>query len=309
VPRSGHAASSLLSHRPCCHSPLCRWNYKDEADVKAVVGRSAEAIARGGGGLPLLSRSGRQSSHIPLRPHTLSATTPFLPPCRRQDAGFDEHAIPYDVLWLDIEHTDGKRCGGGARPASTCRWGPLARPSRAPERACCLLIRPSCSDPWALLTPLHPHDRHPNPPTKVHDLGRRPLPHPKGHAGRPRGARPQDGRDRRPPRWVVFGVEWEHALDSSLAAGRQLPCRRQLARPPRASLQQGLCCHCPQCGQPPAAVPAHPSPPPQSSATRPTASTRRPPSRAITSRTRTGRTLRVGAGLVRALGRRVVVGR
>lgn len=27
------------------------------------------------------------------------------------DAGFDTHAIPYDVLWLDIEHTDGKRCG------------------------------------------------------------------------------------------------------------------------------------------------------------------------------------------------------
>jgi hypothetical protein len=27
------------------------------------------------------------------------------------DAGFDEHSIPYDVLWLDIEHTDGKRCG------------------------------------------------------------------------------------------------------------------------------------------------------------------------------------------------------
>ncbi|TVU47917.1 hypothetical protein EJB05_07533 [Eragrostis curvula] len=25
------------------------------------------------------------------------------------DAGFDEHDIPYDVLWLDIEHTDGKR--------------------------------------------------------------------------------------------------------------------------------------------------------------------------------------------------------
>jgi hypothetical protein len=25
------------------------------------------------------------------------------------DAGFDAHAIPYDVLWLDIEHTDGKR--------------------------------------------------------------------------------------------------------------------------------------------------------------------------------------------------------
>jgi mannosyl-oligosaccharide alpha-1,3-glucosidase len=25
------------------------------------------------------------------------------------DGGFDEHGIPYDVLWLDIEHTDGKR--------------------------------------------------------------------------------------------------------------------------------------------------------------------------------------------------------
>ena len=25
------------------------------------------------------------------------------------DEGFDEHDIPYDVLWLDIEHTDGKK--------------------------------------------------------------------------------------------------------------------------------------------------------------------------------------------------------
>ena len=39
----------------------CRWNYRDEADVRMV------------------------------------------------DGGFDEHDIPYDVLWLDIEHTDGKR--------------------------------------------------------------------------------------------------------------------------------------------------------------------------------------------------------
>ncbi|GLI69804.1 hypothetical protein VaNZ11_014505 [Volvox africanus] len=39
----------------------CRWNYKDEADVKMV------------------------------------------------DSGFDTHEIPYDVLWLDIEHTNGKR--------------------------------------------------------------------------------------------------------------------------------------------------------------------------------------------------------
>lgn len=25
------------------------------------------------------------------------------------DNGFDEHNIPYDVLWLDIEHTDSKK--------------------------------------------------------------------------------------------------------------------------------------------------------------------------------------------------------
>lgn len=25
------------------------------------------------------------------------------------DAGFDEHDIPYDYIWLDIEHTEGKR--------------------------------------------------------------------------------------------------------------------------------------------------------------------------------------------------------
>uniref|UniRef100_A0A1A7YRW6 Glucosidase, alpha, neutral AB n=1 Tax=Iconisemion striatum TaxID=60296 RepID=A0A1A7YRW6_9TELE len=28
---------------------------------------------------------------------------------RTVDAGFDEHDIPYDFIWLDIEHTDGKR--------------------------------------------------------------------------------------------------------------------------------------------------------------------------------------------------------
>lgn len=29
--------------------------------------------------------------------------------CLDVDAGFDQHSIPYDVLWLDIEHTDGKK--------------------------------------------------------------------------------------------------------------------------------------------------------------------------------------------------------
>jgi len=40
----------------------CRWNYRDEADVKQV------------------------------------------------DTTMDAYDIPYDVIWLDIEHTDGKRC-------------------------------------------------------------------------------------------------------------------------------------------------------------------------------------------------------
>lgn len=46
------------------------------------------------------------------------------------DAGFDQHAIPYDVLWLDIEHTDGKRWapwalyvfGGGAARCRALAW-------------------------------------------------------------------------------------------------------------------------------------------------------------------------------------------
>lgn len=28
---------------------------------------------------------------------------------KQVDANFDVHDIPYDVLWLDIEHTDGKK--------------------------------------------------------------------------------------------------------------------------------------------------------------------------------------------------------
>ena len=61
------------------------------------------------------------------RQYTHLTGAPFLPPqfsiayhqCRWNyksqedvaavDAGFDEHDIPYDVLWLDIEHTDAKK--------------------------------------------------------------------------------------------------------------------------------------------------------------------------------------------------------
>ena len=64
----------------------CRWNYRDEADVRAV------------------------------------------------DAGFDRHDIPYDVIWLDIEHTNGKRCA--------CRHDALLAPMCALAQA---LDAPGCA--------------------------------------------------------------------------------------------------------------------------------------------------------------------
>ncbi len=39
----------------------------------------------------------------------VGVTVPPSCPTPSVDKGFDEHDIPYDVLWLDIEHTDGKR--------------------------------------------------------------------------------------------------------------------------------------------------------------------------------------------------------
>ena len=33
----------------------------------------------------------------------------FISSKLRVDANFDEHDIPMDVIWLDIEHTNGKR--------------------------------------------------------------------------------------------------------------------------------------------------------------------------------------------------------
>lgn len=40
--------------------------------------------------------------------HTVLAVT-YLFLMSSVDSGFDAHDIPYDVLWLDIEHTNGKR--------------------------------------------------------------------------------------------------------------------------------------------------------------------------------------------------------
>lgn len=38
---------------------------------------------------------------------------------REVDANFDTHDLPYDTIWLDIEHTDDKRY---VRPSAAERW-------------------------------------------------------------------------------------------------------------------------------------------------------------------------------------------
>ena len=38
-------------------------------------------------------------------------------------AGFDANNIPYDVIWLDIEYTDGKRCALPTEGGLTVSWG------------------------------------------------------------------------------------------------------------------------------------------------------------------------------------------
>ncbi len=37
------------------------------------------------------------------------------------DGGFDEHDLPMDVIWLDIEHTDDKRCLLPSLPYLSCQ--------------------------------------------------------------------------------------------------------------------------------------------------------------------------------------------
>ena len=36
-------------------------------------------------------------------------STECIDVCCSVNAGFDEHDFPMDVIWLDIEHTDGKK--------------------------------------------------------------------------------------------------------------------------------------------------------------------------------------------------------
>ena len=69
----------------------CRWNYRDETDVFQVVS--------------FLDHSCVSFSHTALTPSC--ALTRIIETI--QHAKFEELDYPYDVLWLDIEHTDGKR--------------------------------------------------------------------------------------------------------------------------------------------------------------------------------------------------------
>ena len=69
--------------------------------------------------VPLPSLSSTGTPHSPEDPDFPSTLPLGYHQCRwnyrsQQDvsqvnAGFDQHDIPYDVLWLDIEHTDGKK--------------------------------------------------------------------------------------------------------------------------------------------------------------------------------------------------------
>ena len=57
----------------------CRWNYNDEKDVAEV------------GQIQQLKQNTQKTLKIQV------------------NANFDKYDIPMDVIWLDIEHTDGKK--------------------------------------------------------------------------------------------------------------------------------------------------------------------------------------------------------
>ena len=105
--RNNKAAAEGQQQQEQQNEEEVRWTSEDGlVDVWLFAGPEAEDVFR-------------QSTAVTGRP--------FLPPLfatayhqsrwnynsqddvRDVDAGFDAHDIPYDVLWLDIEHTDGKR--------------------------------------------------------------------------------------------------------------------------------------------------------------------------------------------------------
>ena len=104
-------------------------------------------------------RGGGQSAPRPAHPLHPSTHPPHAD-VAAVDAGFDSHDIPYDVIWLDIEHT-GERRGG---------WGlGLSAPVRVCVRACVRVG--GCGGPAPPPNPgqaLRPRPTQPtDPPTRL----------------------------------------------------------------------------------------------------------------------------------------------
>ena len=73
----------------------CRWNYNDEKDVKAYALLVLVLV--------VASKLSHTRFTICLLDEHLSTRVCSV------DEQMDEYDIPYDVIWLDIEYTDGKR--------------------------------------------------------------------------------------------------------------------------------------------------------------------------------------------------------
>jgi alpha 1,3-glucosidase len=127
----------VLAHSPAGTTAGAFWNNPTETYVDVAKGAAAGAGGSGGAGVSTrwISESGVFDLFVLLGPSPKQAISQFtqivgtqgMPPlfalgfhqCRwnykdeadvfNVDAKFEEHAFPYDVLWLDIEHTDGKR--------------------------------------------------------------------------------------------------------------------------------------------------------------------------------------------------------
>jgi alpha 1,3-glucosidase len=126
----------LLAHAPSGSTAGAFWNNPTETYVDVTKPAAAGAAGAGGGvATRWISESGVFDLFLLAGPAPKAAIFQFtqavgtqgLPPlfalgyhqCRWNykdeadvfgvDAKFEEHAFPYDVLWLDIEHTDGKR--------------------------------------------------------------------------------------------------------------------------------------------------------------------------------------------------------
>ena len=93
-------------HSPDAGSAVHWWAESGTVDLFFLAGRSAGAVWRqyarltGAPQLPPLWALGYHQCRWNYKDEADVLAV---------DAGFDEHDLPYDVIWLDIEHTDGKR--------------------------------------------------------------------------------------------------------------------------------------------------------------------------------------------------------